>query len=1256
MKIAIIDCIGLHYDGTTLSKRGIGGSESAIISISKELVKIGFEVTVFCDCVTADTSPGVYDGVVYQPIGSDTDYDFDIVISQRTVIPFTPKELYDQVKQQPPRDYAWEWFAPFQDKDIHKVVWMQDTFSWGDTLLEKLTVEGYIDEIFNLSDWHVAYTTNCNHGIKRIYEVLKQKIYFTRNAINRWIDEVDINEKDPDLFVYNASITKGMIPLVTKIWPKLKERIPTAKLYIIGGYYDFKDNDNCPYKQQWKNLYQSASNDPSIKFTGIITQKEIAKLVAKASFTIYPGAYPETSGISIIESINYNTPILGTRFGAMNESGTEAAGYYIDYAIEPNSLFPGVPTDAQVDKFVEMCVGAYNNKYLHQQKIYACNAVKDVSTWDTVALQWKQHFYEIFVKDLTLEERKRVDWINYRVQKVFGRRYSNPEEVFTYNKPTSIAPLTYPKVKLAFVDIMGACYDGSTVSKRALGGSEAAVVHNARELAKIGFDVTVYNACDEDDCSPGVYDNVSYKPLSQIANDVQYDVVISTRVATPFVPTSWNLPQTTIRKIDLSQCEGFKQVKLKVLLMHDTFSSDDAKIEKLVVERYIDELWALSDFHYNYLTNNLHGSTYSNMRNYEVLRNHTWITRNGIVAPKDPFGGKKKPLSFVFNANRSKGLKPLLQYVWPRVIEKYPEARLTVIGGYYKLGKAVQNDDEYFDFLRTVGDSSQDPTITFTGILPIEQVYDVYRESSFLLYPTDHPETFSISTLEAQCFGLRVIANQFGALEEIASPSKLLVPYSATPNPLKGDINPELQAQKMLMQVDEADQLGRLNPLLQKEILAVSGWDVVAYEWKQHIFTKLGLYLSASESQQALWSKSQWQKIFGRRVTTPEQWVAPDARDQRKIVVISPFYNVTKDYITKCIYSVAAQRYDNYVHYIINDDSDDGYAGSGDVEDIIDSLPADIRDRFITIHRPQNVGAVRNHIDVIRQETTDDDIVVLLDGDDWLANSSDIFAYYNHIHRKYDFTHGSCWSVVDNIPLISQPYPERIKKARAYREHMFNWYAPYTHLRTFKAKLIRSQPDAKFQDPEGNWLKAGGDLAVFYTAIESCDPDRVFCVPDVVYNYNDANPLNDYKINGEEQTRNARMQIRPNVPQMKKKILIAVPYKTDISAPTFESIYNLQIPSGFTADFQYFYGYSRSQVLNLAVTWAVKYDWFVVVDRNALLEANLLEDLIYKKGPILHESGSYLVVEGEFLKKLQQPVFNKCPDTIQDFVDRHTKK
>jgi hypothetical protein len=89
---------------------------------------------------------------------------------------------------------------------------------------------------------------------------------------------------------------------------------------------------------------------------------------------------------------------------------------------------------------------------------------------------------------------------------------------------------------------------------------------------------------------------------------------------------------------------------------------------------------------------------------------------------------------------------------------------------------------------------------------------------------------------------------------------------------------------------------------------------------------------------------------------------------------------------------------------------------------------------------------------------------------------------------------------------------------------------PYTHLRTFYAglmhKYLQGNGNYAFRDPmDLEWLKAGGDAALFYTMLEMADPDKVVCISDVVYNYNDANPLNDYKINSDEQKKNANIVI-----------------------------------------------------------------------------------------------------------------------------------
>ncbi len=337
MKIAIIDIIGIPYDGTTVDKQGLGGSESAVTLMSRELAEIGFTVTIFNNCGIDHAQPGVYDGVTYCPL-TDLAYDheFDIVISSRTVIPFTDPKDYPALNDMRA--------MPFQNINLYdrviskakiRALWMHDTFCLGDNLIEELATSNRITDIFVLSDFHLTYVANCHHGRRRNFEVLKNKFFITRNGAQKFKTEIDIKAKDTNLFVYNASVTKGMIPLVKHIWPEVKKHIPLAKLKIIGGYYRFGTNGE-PDQQEKDWRVMAADPDLAklgIEFTGVISQREIADILTVANFMLYPAAFPETFGISTLESLLYNTPAITCRFGALEEIALEGACYHIDYAI-----------------------------------------------------------------------------------------------------------------------------------------------------------------------------------------------------------------------------------------------------------------------------------------------------------------------------------------------------------------------------------------------------------------------------------------------------------------------------------------------------------------------------------------------------------------------------------------------------------------------------------------------------------------------------------------------------------------------------------------------------------------------------------------------------------------------------------------------------------------------------------------------------------------------------------------------------------
>jgi len=781
-------------------------------------------------------------------------------------------------------------------------------------------------------------------------------------------------------------------------------------------------------------------------------------------------------------------------------------------------------------------------------------------------------------------------------------------------------------MKIAIIDIIGIPYDGTTVDKQGLGGSESAVTLMSRELAEIGFTVTIFNNCGIDHAQPGVYDGVTYCPLTDLAYDHEFDIVISSRTVIPFTDPKDYPALNDMRAMPFQNINLYDRViskaKIRALWMHDTFCLGDNLIEELATSNRITDIFVLSDFHLTYVANCHHGRR----RNFEVLKNKFFITRNGAQKFKTEIDIKAKDTNlFVYNASVTKGMIPLVKHIWPEVKKHIPLAKLKIIGGYYRFGTNGEPDQQEKDWRVMAADPDLAKLgIEFTGVISQREIADILTVANFMLYPAAFPETFGISTLESLLYNTPAITCRFGALEEIALEGACYhIDYAIEPNNLFPDIDTSKQIEKFVTTTVQAYHNTYLHQQKQyycNIVKDLAGWNTVALQWKQLIFKKLGLYLSRNEYRAVTKINHRVHKIWNRKFHNTIELENYKTGNEQLIVIISPFFNCP-NYIAKCIQSVAAQDYDNYMHILVNDCSTDNTVDI--LKSTIEALPQDIQDKFLIANNTENRGAVRNQIDHIRSLTNNNSIIMLLDGDDSLLNDNTIFSQYNAIYDgTTEFTYGSCWSMVDNIPLISQPYPEQIKQDRTYRNHHFNWILPYTHLRTFKKYLLNDIADSMFQDESGQWFKAGGDGSVFYALIEAADPNKVKCLQDIVYNYNDINPLNDYKVNAIEQNQNAQLIIK-KMNTSKKKILIGIPTARNIEADTFKSIYDLKIPEGYEATFQFFYGYNVDQVRNLIADWVVNgFDYLFSVDSDIAFPTDTLVKLLSHDKDVV--SGLYI--------------------------------
>ena len=680
-------------------------------------------------------------------------------------------------------------------------------------------------------------------------------------------------------------------------------------------------------------------------------------------------------------------------------------------------------------------------------------------------------------------------------------------------------------ITIAIIDIIGLPYDGTTVYRQGLGGSESAVTYMSESLAQLGFAVTVFNRCNTDGANPGVYKRVQYRPVEDLAQDHQFDIVISSRTVIPFIPDhelpnlgdSRALPFMGMNLYD----RILSQASMRVLWMHDTFCLGDRAIEPLALVDRITDIFTLSDWHTSYVSTCDHGSK----RMYEVLKNKIFVTRNGARSHIDQVDlSAKDPNLYVYNASVTKGMIPLVDRVWPRVKQQLPAARLVVIGGYYRFGATAAPDAQELTWRGMVEDPRyKDLNIEFTGVIPQSEIAQLLAHANFMIYPTSFPETFGISTLESLLYNTPVLTCRFGAMEETAVDLACYkIDYPIEPNSLYPNINTDQQVDRFVAMTVRAAHDTYLHQQRQYYCNAVkpwASWDTVAEQWRQHFYHQLSEHLPRAAYRSVSRINRAVHEIWGRRTHNRVEIEPHRVGTEREIVVVVPFYNAV-DYIEQCIASIAAQDYDNYRCVLINDASTD--ASDTAVRRALAALPQDIEAHFEYVVNSINQGAVYNQVRAIRAVDNPEAIVMLVDGDDSLAADNTIFARYNAEYATgAEFTYGSCWSVVDNIPLISQPYPESVKQNGTYRDHRFNWNMPYTHLRTFVQRLIRSVSDTDFQDSSGQWYRAGGDGSLFYSLIEQARPEAVRCLTNIAYLYNDASPINDYKVNGGEQTRNA---------------------------------------------------------------------------------------------------------------------------------------
>ncbi len=218
-------------------------------------------------------------------------------------------------------------------------------------------------------------------------------------------------------------------------------------------------------------------------------------------------------------------------------------------------------------------------------------------------------------------------------------------------------------------------------------------------------------------------------------------------------------------------------------------------------------------------------------------------------------------------------------------------------------------------------------------------------------------------------------------------------------------------------------------------------------------------------------------------------------------------------YIRKCLESIQAQVHGNWNALVTVDACRD--------RTLEIAVAASQGDPRISItENKTRLYTMRNLANAIaRSDAEPEDVIVVLDGDDWFASPNALRIIADAYARH------NCWmtygSWLSNLPDqgdepdgVWPAYPPGTVNFRKVR-----WLA--TAVRTWKKWLWDHLDDSDLRDASGQYFRVSEDQAVMLPMLELSGTDRARHIPDILMIYNKMNPAASSLVMGEDMQRHA---------------------------------------------------------------------------------------------------------------------------------------
>ena len=232
--------------------------------------------------------------------------------------------------------------------------------------------------------------------------------------------------------------------------------------------------------------------------------------------------------------------------------------------------------------------------------------------------------------------------------------------------------------------------------------------------------------------------------------------------------------------------------------------------------------------------------------------------------------------------------------------------------------------------------------------------------------------------------------------------------------------------------------------------------------------------------------------------------IDPKLKENFLFNIIVPVFNSEK-YIEKCLNSIVKQSYKRFQVQVVDDcSSDSSYE--------IASSVCQEKKNFKVFRNNRRIGALHNIFNLLNTEIKEPSktIDLIIDGDDYLY-SSDVL---NIVEEKYMQTNCliTYGSHISSKGVKGKKYPLLIREFDLFRKYF--WYA--SHLKTYRHDLWLSLNPQDLLNKNGEYFTVACDLAIMFPLLEMAGNRQEF-IKEILYFYNEDNPISDHKIRRKEQ-------------------------------------------------------------------------------------------------------------------------------------------